>query len=204
MKKSIATLAALFAFCFSNAQQKEIEQELSTSKGVQFEKGDMLLEGSIKISTGGEADSYAFSPKFGYFLNDKLAIGGKLNFSSNELKADDSKTKIAAVGGFARYYFLQLDSKRFKAYAEAGLGYGRNRIETPELDDTSNSLTADVTVGLNYFITKNIAATFTLANLVSYNSVSPENGPSSDTFQLNINLFENIFNQPQFGILYRF
>ena len=72
------------------------------------------------------------------------------------------------------------------------------------LSDTDNSVTADITVGLNYFVTKNIAVTFVLANMLSYNSVSPEEGPSANTFQLNINLFENIFDQPQFGLLYRF
>jgi hypothetical protein len=59
-------------------------------------------------------------------------------------------------------------------------------------------------VGLNFFFTNNLAATFVLANVLSYNTVSPENGPSANTFELNINLFENIFDQPQFGLLYRF
>jgi hypothetical protein len=204
MKTKTIALVALFTFCFTNAQQKEVEQELKTVKGVQFEKGNMFIEGSIKIDTGGKSDFYAFSPKFGYFLNDKLAVGGKLNFSNDKTEATHNETSVFGIGAFARYYFLQLDSKRFKAYAEGGLGYGRNRVETLIADDTNNSITADINVGLNYFITKNIAATFTLANVLSYNSVSPENGPSSSTFKLNINLFENIFNQPQFGLLYKF
>ncbi|MEA9415217.1 MULTISPECIES: outer membrane beta-barrel protein [unclassified Flavobacterium] len=204
MKTKITTLVALFTFCFANAQQKEVEEEVKTAKGVQFEKGNMFIEGSIKINTGGQADFYGFSPKFGYFLDDKIAIGAKLNYSDNKIKTPESKTTVFGIGAFARYYFLQLDSKRFKAYGEAGLGYGRNRVETPLIDDTSNSITADINVGLNYFVTRNIAVTFTLANVLSYNSVSPENGPSSNTFQLNINLFENVFDQPQFGLLYKF
>lgn len=119
-------------------------------------------------------------------------------------ESTETKTNIFGIGGFARYYVLELDKKRFKAYGEVGLGYGRNKIEDPDGSDDSNSLTANINVGLNYFVTKNIAITFTLANILSYNSVSPENGPSSNTFQLNINLFENIFNQPKFGLLYRF
>jgi len=204
MKIRFTFLLVFLAFCSANAQQDQIDSEMNSARGITFQKGDMFIEGSIKISTGGDSDYYGFSPKFGYLLSDKFAVGGKLNYSSNKLESTDEKTNVFGIGGFARYYFLELDKKRFKSYAEAGLGYGRNKYESPIQDDTSNSITADINIGLNYFVTKNIAVTFVLANVLSYNSVSPENGPSSDTFQLNINLFENIFDQPQFGLLYRF
>ncbi|MCV2486824.1 porin family protein [Flavobacterium sp. SH_e] len=205
MKTKFSVILALFTFCFANAQQDQVDSEMNSAKGITFQKGDMFLEGSIKISTGGDADYYGFSPKFGYLLNDKFAVGAKLNYSSNKVETTQVKTNVFGIGAFARYYFLELDKKRFKTYAELGLGYGRNKTEIPQVgSDTDNSLTADINVGLNYFVTKNIAVTFVLANVLAYNSVSPENGPSSDTFQLNINLFENIFDQPQFGVLYRF
>ncbi|MFC0780836.1 outer membrane beta-barrel protein [Flavobacterium sp. HJSW_4] len=205
MKTKLSVILALFTFCFANAQEDQAEAEMNSAKGVTFQQGDMFLEGSIKISTGGENDYYGFSPKFGYLLNDKFAVGAKLNYSSNKEEATGIETNVFGAGAFARYYFLELDKKRLKTYAEAGLGFGRNKTETPLAgSDTDNSLTADISVGLNYFVTKNIAVTFVLANVLAYNSVSPENGPSSDTFQLNINLFENIFDQPQFGLLYRF
>lgn len=204
MKTKFFIILSMLTFSFANAQQEEVDAETNSAKGVTFQNGDMFLEGSIKISTGGDSDYYGFSPKFGYLLNDKFAVGAKLNYSSEKVEATNVKTNVFGVGAFARYYFLELDKKRFKAFAEAGLGYGRNKIETPPNSDTSNSVTADITVGLNYFVTKNIAVTFTLANVLAYNSVAPENGKSSDTFNLNINLFENIFDQPQFGLLYRF
>jgi hypothetical protein len=204
MKTKFFVILSMLTFSFANAQQGEVDSEMNSAKGITFEKGDMFLEGSIKISTGGDSDYYGFSPKFGYLLSDKFAVGAKLNYSSEEVEATRVKTNVFGVGAFARYYFLELDKKRFKAFAEAGLGYGRNKVETPPNSDTSNSVTADITVGLNYFVTKNIAVTFTLANVLAYNSVAPENGKSSDTFNLNINLFENIFDQPQFGLLYRF
>lgn len=204
MKTKFLIIATLFTFSFVNAQQVDADEEMNSAKGVTFQGGDMFLEGSIKISTGGDVDYYGFSPKFGYFLNDKFAVGAKLSYESYEREAPESKNDVFGVGAFARYYFLELDKKRFKAYGEAGLGFGRNKNEIEGIEDTDNSITADINVGLNYFFTKNVAVTFTLANILSYNSVSPEDGPSSNTFQLNINLFENIFNQPQFGLLYRF
>lgn len=205
MKTRFFIILSMLTFSFANAQQDEVDSEMNSAKGVTFQQGDMILEGSIKISTGGENDYYGFSPKFGYLLNDKFAVGAKIDYSSNKEEATGIKTNVFGIGAFARYYFLELDKKRLKTYAEVGLGYGRNKSETPLAgSDTDNSLTADINVGLNYFVTKNIAVTFVLANVLAYNSVSPENGPSSDTFQLNINLFENIFDQPQFGVLYRF
>ncbi|PAM96054.1 hypothetical protein B4N84_05250 [Flavobacterium sp. IR1] len=205
MKTKFFVILSMLTFSFAHAQEEQqVDSELNSAKGITFQNGDMFLEGAIKISTGGDQDFYGFSPKFGYFLNDKVAVGAKLNYSSNDVESTNTKTNIFGVGAFARYYFLELDKKRFKAFAEAGLGYGRNRVETPVNDDTSNSVTGDITVGLNYFVTKNIAVTFTLANVLAYNSVSPEDGVSSNTFDLNINLFENIFDQPQFGLLYRF
>ena len=206
MKTRFFIILSMLTFSFANAQQDEVDAETNSAKGITFEKGDMFLEGSIKISTGGETDYYGFSPKFGYLLNDKLAVGAKLDYSSKkEETVPETKTNVFGAGAFARYYFLELDKKRFKAFAEAGLGFGSNKTKIEGIeDDTDNSITADITVGLNYFVTKNIAVTFTLANVLAYNSVSPENGPSSDTFNLNINLFENIFDQPQFGLLYRF
>jgi opacity protein-like surface antigen len=204
MKTKFFIILSMLTFSFANAQQDEVDSEMNSAKGVTFQKGDMFLEGSIKISTGGETDYYGFNPKFGYLLNDKFAVGGKLNYSNEKEEALETETNVFGVGAFARYYFLELDKKRFKAFAEAGLGFGRNKTQFEGIEDTDNSITADITVGLNYFVTKNIAVTFTLANILAYNSVSPENGESSDTFNLNINLFENIFDQPQFGLLYRF
>lgn len=205
MKTRLFIILSMLTFSFANAQQEnQVDSEMKTAKGITFAHGDMFIEGSIQITTGGDEDFYAFNPKFGYFLSDKFAVGGQLNFSSDKFESTNTKTNVFGIGGFARYYVLELDKKRFKAYGEAGLGYGRNKVENNAGSNDTNSLTANINVGLNYFLTKNIAVTFTLANILSYNSVSPENGPSSNTFQLNINLFENIFNQPKFGLLYRF
>ncbi|QDW19288.1 outer membrane beta-barrel protein [Flavobacterium sp. KBS0721] len=204
MKTRFFIILSMLTFSFANAQQEEVDSEMNSAKGITFQNGDMFLEGAIQISTGGDRDYYAFNPKFGYFLNDKFAVGGQVSYSSDKYESTNTKTNIFGIGGFARYYALELDKKRFKAYGEVGLGYGRNKVEDSTGSNDSNSLTANINVGLNYFLTKNLAVTFTLANILSYNSVSPENGPSSDTFQLNINLFENIFDQPKFGLLYRF
>ena len=205
MKSKFLTVAALFCtFFYANAQNDPTSSEMFEPKEMSFVRGDMFVEGSLKITTGNDIDFYAFNPKLGFFLNDKIAVGGQVSWSSFEDKATQTKTDILGIGAYARYYFLELDDKRLKAYGEAGLGFGKNKTKIVGVEDNSNSITADINVGLNYFFTKNLAATFVLANVLSYNTVSPENGASANTFKLNINLFENIFDQPQFGLLYKF
>ncbi|WP_432672556.1 outer membrane beta-barrel protein [Flavobacterium sp. SM2513] len=208
MKTKFFTVAALVCtFFYSNAQvntmNSEMEEESNSARGITFERGNMFAEGGLRIVASDEEDTYAVNAKIGYFLNDKVAVGGQASFGSTENDLTSVQTDVFGIGAFARYYFLELDEKRFKAYGEAGLGFGKNKTEGPGFEDNNNSVTADINLGLNYFFTKNFAATFTLANILSYNSVSPENGDAVNNFELNINLFENIFAQPQFGILYK-
>ncbi len=209
MKTKFLTAAAFICTMFyANAQEgvtssEDIDSDMNSSRGMIFNRGDMFVEGGLKIVNGSTEDAYAVRAKVGYFLNSKVAVGGQASFGSTEDDVTSIKTDVFGVGAFARYYFLELDEKRFKAFGEAGLGYGKNKTEGPGFEDNNNSITADINLGLNYFFTKNLAATFTLANILSYNSVSPENGDSVNKFELNINLFENIFAQPQFGVLYK-
>ncbi|OXG08097.1 outer membrane protein with beta-barrel domain [Flavobacterium araucananum] len=208
MKSKIAAIIALFTFSFANAQQKEVEQELHSAKGITFQKGDMFVEGGISVTTvKDDSNSFGINPKFGYLLSDKLAIGLDANISgSTAFKGTllETKNNAFGIGAFARYYFLELDAKRLKVFGEAGLGYNHTKTEISHVENTSNGIKANVTVGLNYFFTKKWAATFALADILTYNNSKPENGSSSDTFELNINLFNNIFAQPKFGLLYKF
>ncbi|WP_194768169.1 outer membrane beta-barrel protein [Tamlana sp. I1] len=203
----IATAVALLAFTFGQAQQENMaKSELNSAKGVSFDEGDMFIEGGISFRTDDVNSAYSINPKFGYFIGENFAIGGDLDFGGSKDKSTtpDTKTNFFGIGGFARYYFLELDKRRFKAYGDVGLGYSHARVEVGDLDNTTNGIKANVTLGLNYFITKNWAATFVLADILTYNNANPEDGDATNSFELNINLFNNIFAQPQFGLLYKF
>lgn len=208
MKLKITALVAFFTFSFGFAQQQEVDQETNSAKGITFQHGDKFIEGGISVSTVKDASSaYSLNPKFGYFVSDKVAIGLDADIfgsTTNKNTTTERKNNGFGIGAFARYYFLELDSKRFKAYGEAGLGYNHTKTTISNTDDTVNSVKANITVGLNYFFTKKWAATFALADILTYNNTNPEDGTSTPTFNLNINLFNNIFAQPKFGLLYKF
>jgi len=184
---------------FANAQD-------SGSPKATFSRGDKWLEGGLSLTTGDSSNDYfAMTPKFGYFLNKKWAIGADLNIATvsylpNTNNLDTSSS--LGVGVFARYYFLSLGN--FKAFGEAGLGYNNTQLEY--LDGSSsvnNGIKANIDVGLNYFFSQKWAVTFTVAEILSYNNTSPENGDNTSDLVININLFNNIFAQPKFGLLYK-
>ena len=186
MKKIILSAIAILAFGFANAQDV-------TSAG--FVKGNKFVEGSLYIKTGDNvADSWSFNPTMGFMLDDQWAIGGKLNFGGGEV------SDVYGVTAFTRCYFLTLGAdKSFNAYGELGLGY--SSVKTG--DNTDGKMNANISLGMNYFITPNWAVSFQLANILSYNSYSPENGGGTSDLEVNINLFKNIFTQPTFGLLYK-
>ena len=203
MKKIILTVVAVLAFGFANAQE--------TAKATNgLSQGNMWIEGgfSFKSSDAGGpndvASSYSFTPKVGYMINDKVGLGGFLDFAGGK-QNDDDKFGTFGIGAFARYYFLSLgEQKSFQAYGEVGLGYSSIAFDPNVGDKTTDSaLNANIDLGMNYFFTPNWAATFTLANILSYNSSNPENGSNTSDLEINVNLFNNIFAQPQFGLLYK-
>ena len=211
MKTKITlTLVALFAFTFAQGQEREeitgsqVEDEMNTARGITFDPGDMFVEGGISFSTNDNSDAYSINPKFGYFTSRNFAVGADIDFGGSKDDITDVKSDFFGIGAFGRYYFLELSQKRFKAYGEVGLGYSHSRDQGPTFDDTTNGIKANITLGINYFFTKNFAATFVLADILTYNNAQPEDGSSSNSFELNINLFNNIFAQPKFGLLYKF
>nr|WP_315152771.1 outer membrane beta-barrel protein [uncultured Flavobacterium sp.] len=199
MKKIILLLVTVFAINFANAQE-------TTMPKATFSKGDMWIEGGISLTTGDSNNDYfAVTPKVGYFLDEKWAIGADINYSSVSYLPNSNnldKSSSFGIGGFARYYFLSLGN--FKAYGEAGLGYNHSKLDYLNgTSDTNNGIKANIDLGINYFFTPKWAATFTLAEVLSYNNASPENGDSTSDLVINVNLFNNIFAQPKFGLLYK-
>lgn len=211
MKRIILTVAAVFAFGFANAQDITIT-DTEGMKG--FKEGDMWAEGSFSFRSGDIEDSWSFSPKIGYMIKENIGIGGFLAFSGTDDNRTDFSEDKYGFGAFARYYFLSLGkSKEFQAYGEVGLGYSsvKTNGEFDEFgnfipygdDHTDGQFNANIDLGINYFFTSNWAATFELANIVSYNNSNPESGDNSSDLNVEVNLFNNIFAQPQFGLLYK-
>ncbi len=218
MKKVILSVAAMFAIGFANAQEVE-----TTANEFGFKQGNFLLEGNLQFNSSKEENdatevktsSFNFSPKAGYFISDKIAVGIELGIGSGKeettvtgVGSSEETSSSFNAGVFARYYFLDL-GKRFKTYTEAGVGFGSSKFEEDgEETSKDNGFNIGIDLGINYFVTESFAINFGLADVLSFNSTKtefPGGGETKDnSFNGNINVFNNFFDTPTFGLTYKF
>ena len=186
-----------------------------------FQKGDGLLEGAIGVnatdfkSTEQKSSSFSLSPKLGYFITNKTAIGVQVSFNRSKntnysgTNEAYSLTNSVGVGVFARYYFLEI-GPRFKTYGEAGLGYinagGENNNGTTSVKfDRTNTIGINGSVGANFFLTDNIAIGYQFANVIGYSTTkaNTSGAKASNNFNLNLNSFGNFFSTGQFSLTFK-
>lgn len=215
MKKVLLSAIAVFSLTFANAQEEE-------KKGFGFGQGDVLVEGNLSFSSNKDEagttevknNSFSFSPKVGYMLTDKVALGAELMVGSGKQETttpggstEDTQNSFGA-GVFARYYFLDL-GERFKTYAEAGLDFGSTKDETDGVENfTESRFGLGIDLGMNYFVTERFAINFGLNNVIGFSSEKtevPGGGESkSNGFNGNLNTFNNFFDTPVFGLTWKF
>lgn len=208
MKKLVLSALAVFSLTFVNAQEEE--------KVYGFEEGDVFIEGMLGFSSSKDnnaetkASSFQFTPKGGIFLTDELAVGIDLGFASGkqEQKINNAYQTVAKAssvgfGAFARYYFLEL-GKRFKTYGEFGVGYASAKQGLAPQEQKVSVIGTGLSLGINYFVTDNLAINFGLADIISYTSEKPDGGKSASKFNVGINEFNNFFGSTAtFGLTYK-
>ncbi|WP_021192240.1 outer membrane beta-barrel protein [Sphingobacterium sp. B16(2022)] len=209
MKKLLLTLTAVAGLTFASQAQE-----------FGFKKTDFIVEGNFSANTKNnktaekKENSFNFNPSVGYFVSDKVAVG--LDFNFGNLKATDysgtndtyNKSSNFGVGAYGRYYFLDLGS-RFKTYAQLAAGYQQRTGEVNNGTTTTDipkvkGFGAGAGLGMNYFVTENIAINFGLTDLLSFGTAKEDGGKSSNEFNANINSFNNFFDTAKFGLTFKF
>lgn len=209
MKKFILSVFAAFAISSAvNAQD------------FNFKKGSMFVEGNIRArfekseSWSEKSKTIILAPRVGYFLNDKTAVGVDFMyldfFDKNTNSNSGEEAHGFSVGAFGRHYFLNLGS-RFKTYAQVNVAYTNthnydidNGVKTAEPDYISYS--GSGTLGFNFFLTNRLSINYSLADLIyvrtsKYDATGYERDYEYD---VNLNVFNNIFSNSTFGLTYRF
>lgn len=200
MKKIFLTAAAIFAFGFANAQE-------STDGG--FSKGSMFLSGSVGFDSSKQGDvkenNFTFSPAFGYFVTENIAIGGRLNVQSGkktmEVAGDELENKTSGFGldVFGRYYWTP--ASQFSLFGELAAGFGTEKNKPAGgVEAKTNKFGVNAGVGVNYFLASNWALEAKWAAL-GYNSekLDADGAEAKNTFGLNADL-SNI----TLGLIYKF
>ncbi|MBN2165294.1 MAG: outer membrane beta-barrel protein [Marinilabiliaceae bacterium] len=136
-------------------------------------------------SSGGQSvdkdkeNSFLFSPKGGYFINENFCVGAQIMFSTyktEEASGDYEKESAFAFVPFARYYAFKMN--KLSVFGQADLGfssgssevkYGATTIDGPKRSGFGFS----VTPGLSYKLSDKIEleAAINLLSL-SYSSVT--------------------------------
>lgn len=196
MKKLIALGIALLTFGIGIAQEKNKDH-----KG--FRGGDMFVSGSvgfnsIKHSDDSKEKKFNFNPRYGYFLNDFFAVGGRLGFVyADKNNRDHTKIKedyTYSFDVFGRYYLLP--GSKFSVFGELDLGFGWTRNMEHHW---TNGVNATISPGLSYFLGEHFALE-AIFGILSYNTVS-HGGKSGSTHDFEVGLDMGNIN---FGIIYKF
>ena len=198
MKKIVLSLAVLATGVAAQAQE-----------GFGFKKGDVLLEGNVGFNTTNDKNSdtkentFNFTPKAGYFINDKFALGIELGIGSDKTTVngtDTDKNSNFDAGVFGRYYFLEL-GQRFKTYAEVGVAYKSGKATLAEVK--YSGFGAKAGLGINYFVTPKMAINFGLSNVLAFNTMKVKGAEAVSEFDANVNVFNNFFNTATFGLTFK-
>jgi hypothetical protein len=145
----------------------------SFSVFAQTEQGSKFIGGSFQISTttnsfnDNTSTSFTLSPKFGYFLQDRWAIGSGLGLS---ITSNGDTDVTFTISPFTRYY-IPLIEEKFFAVGEAGLSVGFGT-------DTSFGIYA--APGFAFFPTERWSIELAF-NLLSFNITNPDGDNNTTT-----------------------
>lgn len=199
MKKVILTVAAIFAFGFANAQDK------NESTGGGFGKGDVFVTGGFGFGsekTGDDKDSsFRFEPAVGFFVTENIALGARIGFTSRTEEVSAVETKTTSFNGevFGRYYWTP--ASQFSLFGEAAVGFGSDKREVNGVDaGDSNNFGANVGFGVNYFLSDNWSIEAGWAGLgFNSNDNGGDGAEKTNTFGLDVDLAAI-----SFGLNYKF
>lgn len=152
-------------------------------------KSDKYVSGTVSYSKVKDMKAtYSISPLLGYYLTDKVSVGVSGDFSK------DGADKTTNVGIFGRCDFMKI-GKSATIWSQIDLA--STSEEVAAVKTTATSL--DLSLGMNYSIGSRLDLTMGLGQLGSYVSSS-----GSNQLDLGFSGIVNPFNNPTFGLLYRF
>jgi len=157
----------------------------------QTSAGSMMVGGGIEFRSvsreGGslnDGSSFTFSPSFGYFITDNLAVGTSLTLGSERTGTGDAKTVTTSfgVGPFVRYYKFT-SNESLAIFGQAGISIGSGKTD-PAFGGVSrnNFLAFSVFPGAAYFFNEHWAAELSITGfLISTTDPNTSNNDDKTT-----------------------
>lgn len=187
MKKIITMLAVLATVSLNAQEAASPASSAGTTK-------KMWLSGNVGFGTDNEKDgpsssNWTFGPSFGYFLNDKMAIGLGLNLNGSKSVDPDSppstyedtdKLMGWQVAPFFRYYFAGAGNFRFFGDLYVGIGGGTRTFESTNPAFTTTEIKygtfgAGIRPGFQYWFNNNWSMSSSIG-ILSFDSRTDDKG----------------------------
>ncbi len=151
MKKTTVLIIAIILFSLNGIAQIT-KGNWMVGGSTSYTKSEYNQDNTPSIIT--ITNSINLSPNVGYFIFDKLSIGTIYQYSSNNVKFEDSKqiTKSSYIGPFVRYYILKPD-KVANIFLETSYNFSTLK---------NNKTVFNTKVGFVYFLNSAVGLELTL------------------------------------------
>lgn len=130
----------------------------------QVEQGRKMVGGMLDLDLAFDDDDdafvFSFTPRYGVFVVDRIALGGSLGINYNKIGEGNSVTDFS-LGPFARLYIL--GGGDLQMFLDARASYLYSRQEIASRSDTEHGFQFLGGPGLSYFLTDDISLDITLA-----------------------------------------
>lgn len=147
-----------------------------------FSKGDFIVTGAfgVKSSSVGGTSSTSFKilPSLGYFVSDKIAIGGTLGYEQNGSGSGigNTATNDFIVGLFGRYYMKP--KSQFTFFGQGLLSFVSSSPQGG--GNSASTFGLGFSPGLNYFVSNRFSLEATFGE-IGFKTTSSGGGGSSNT-----------------------
>lgn len=176
----------------------------------QTTQGSMMLGGGLSFYSDTEQanDDYenkglTFSPNFGYFVSDNLAVGLSLSISNSTFDTGASSTdrNSFGIGPFVRYYKFT-SSEQFAFFGQADLMFVFGKEDdTPGGETNNRAISFGVSPGFAYFFNEHWAFDIWFLGIryESYDDNTDVDDNSSNSFRFGVQSLS-----PNIGVRYHF
>ena len=171
----------------------------------QVASGSKFINGTVHLSiisnSGNAQTSVTFSPTFGYFINDRTAVGGTLGVI-RQFTENDTNSLTVFLSPFVRRYFSIVDDT-FYFFVDGSLAfsYGNSAAGFGEFRSSQDALSVSLTAspGFAYFPAEQWGLDFTFTGLgLSFFNIGNDGGTTT-LFSLGATTFS-----PSLGFSYYF
>lgn len=191
MKKVLLTLGLGSMMAFSALAQGPAAGRLFTFGSIGY--SSVKAGGDNAKATG----TLTFAPGAGYFLNDNVALGAKLIYTSS---SNDGKSAGSAfgLGAFGRYYITKdVLGAKGSFFADATLSYTSEK-GAGDAAKATNTIGLGVAPGFALFPTPKLGFEITLPNVLGFYSSSYDGKSAGSGFGLGASTISG----PQLTVIY--